>query len=170
MTKATDLLRLAAETIEQRGKQNGYDKKEEKSAPKIAAIYNAKKGANLTPLDVWDLLICLKEARLEAILSNNSDPTDTLIDLISYNALKAEQILTEREEEQKKKQGVFDLPIGGLKKTFADLARPEPSIAPGTIPTVMFNGGEITNRLDVKFDNESLLRAAGYHKNGKGDN
>ncbi|WP_252322276.1 DUF6378 domain-containing protein [Escherichia coli] len=170
MTKATDLLRLAAETIEQRGKQNGYDKKEEKSAPKIAAIYNAKKGANLTPLDVWDLLICLKEARLEAILSNNSDPTDTLIDLISYNALKAEQILTEREEEQKKKQGVFDLPIGGLKKTFADLAGPEPSIAPGTIPTVMFNGGEIINRLDVKFDNESLLRAAGYHKNGKGDN
>lgn len=170
MTKATDLLRLAAETIEQRGKQNGYDKKEEKSAPKIAAIYNAKKGVNLTPLDVWDLLICLKEARLEAILSNNSDPTDTLIDLISYNALKAEQILTEREEEQKKKQGVFDLPIGGLKKTFADLAGPEPSIAPGTIPTVMFNGGEITNRLDVKFDNESLLRAAGYHKNGKGDN
>lgn len=170
MTKATDLLRLAAETIEQRGKQNGYDKKEEKSAPKIAAIYNTKKGANLTPLDVWDLLICLKEARLEAILSNNGDPTDTLIDLISYNALKAEQILTEREEEQKKKQGVFDLPIGGLKKTFADLAGPEPSIAPGTIPTVMFNGGEITNRLDVKFDNESLLRAAGYHKNGNGDN
>ncbi|MDK6461248.1 DUF6378 domain-containing protein [Escherichia coli] len=170
MTKATDLLGLAAETIEQRGKQNGYDKKEEKSAPKIAAIYNAKKGANLTPLDVWDLLICLKEARLEAILSNNSDPTDTLIDLISYNALKAEQILTEREEEQKKKQGVFDLPIGGLKKTFADLAGPEPSIVPGTIPPVMFNGGEITNRLDVKFDNESLLRAAGYNKNGKGDN
>ncbi|OWB91875.1 hypothetical protein A8M79_25615, partial [Escherichia coli] len=100
-------------------------------APKIATIYNAKKGAELTTLDVWDLLICLKEARLEAILSNNSDPTDTLIDLISYNALKAEQILTEREEEQKKKQGVFDLPIGGLKKTFADLAGPEPSIVPG---------------------------------------
>lgn len=170
MIKATDLLRLAAETIEQRGKQNGYDKKEEKSAPKIATIYNAKKGANLTPLDVWDLLICLKEARLEAILSNNSDPTDTLIDLISYSALKAEQVLTEREKEQKEKHGVFDLPIGGLKKTFADLAGPEPSIAPGTIPPVMFNGGEIINRLDVKFDNESLLRAAGYHKNGKGDN
>ncbi|HGG2173395.1 DUF6378 domain-containing protein [Escherichia coli] len=170
MTKATDLLRLAAETIEQRGKQNGYDKKEEKSAPKIAAIYNAKKGANLTPLDVWDLLICLKEARLEAILSNNSDPTDTLIDLISYNALKAEQILTEREEVQKKKQGVFDLPIGGGTKLYSDLSGPEPSIIPGKIiPTVLFNG-EVANRLDVKFDNESLLRAAGYHKNGKGDN
>lgn len=170
MTKATDLLRLAAETIEQRGKQNGYDKKEEKSAPKISTIYNAKKGADLTPLDVWDLLICLKEARLEAILSNNSDPTDTLIDLISYNALKAEQILTEREEEQRKKQAVFDLPISGGIKLYSDISGPDPSIIPGKIiPTVMFNG-EATNRLDVKFDNESLLRAAGYHKNGKGDN
>ncbi len=104
MTNAADLLRLAAETIEQRGKQNGYDRKEEKSAPKIATIYNAKKGANLTPLDVWDLLICLKEARLEAILANGSDPTDTLVDLISYSALKAEQILNDRENEQKKNQ------------------------------------------------------------------
>lgn len=170
MTKATDLLRLAAETIEQRGKQNGYDKKEEKSAPKIAAIYNAKKGANLTPLDVWDLMICLKEARLEAILANGKDPTDTLIDLISYSALKAEQISTEWEEVQKKKQGVFDLPIGGGTKLYSDLSGPDPSIIPGKIiPTVLFNG-EVTNRLDVKFDNESLLRAAGYHKNGKGDN
>ncbi|EGM7791167.1 TPA: DUF6378 domain-containing protein [Escherichia coli] len=97
MTSAADLLRIAAETIEQRGKQNGYDRKEEKSAPKIATIYNAKKGENLTPLDVWDMLICLKEARLEAILSNNGDPADTLIDLISYNALKAEQILMDKE-------------------------------------------------------------------------
>lgn len=104
MTNAADLLRLAAETIEQRGKQNGYDRKEEKSAPKIATIYNAKKGANLTQLDVWDLLICLKEARLEAILANGSDPTDTLVDLISYSALKAEQILNDRENEQKKNQ------------------------------------------------------------------
>ncbi|HIF0451608.1 TPA: DUF6378 domain-containing protein [Escherichia coli] len=163
MTKAADLLRLAAETIEQRGKQNGYDKKEEKSAPKIATIYNAKKGADLTPLDVWDLLICLKEARLEAILSNKSDPTDTLIDLISYNALKAEQILTELEEDQRKKQAVFDMPLNcGCKKT--------------SIKGDLIASGEVTlnsvlaNRLDGKCDNESLLRAAGYHKNGKGDN
>ncbi|HGW7009825.1 TPA: hypothetical protein ACNRD5_001092 [Escherichia coli] len=34
MTSAADLLRLAAETIEQRGKQNGYDRKEEKISAK----------------------------------------------------------------------------------------------------------------------------------------
>ncbi|HHL9704215.1 TPA: hypothetical protein ACRAQW_003125 [Escherichia coli] len=49
MSKAAELLRLAAETIEARGEQNGYDRKEEKSAPKIAAIYNAKKGGKFNP-------------------------------------------------------------------------------------------------------------------------
>lgn len=170
MTSAADLLRLAAETIEQRGKQNGYDRKEEKSAPKIATIYNAKKVANLTPLDVWDLLICLKEARLEAILSNNSDPTDTLIDLISYNALKAEQILTEREEEQSKKQAVFDLPISGGVKLYSDISGTDQSIIPGKIiPTVKFNG-EVTNRLDLKFDRSECIHDKRYDPNGKGDN
>ncbi|EFI8509584.1 hypothetical protein A9332_000907 [Escherichia coli] len=96
--KAEEVLQLALETLKERGNENGYDKKEERTAPKIAAIYNAKKGANLTPLDVWDLMICLKEARLEAILVNGGNPVDTLVDLISYNALKAEQILADRRD------------------------------------------------------------------------
>lgn len=165
MTKAADLLRLAAETIDQRGKQNGYDRKEEKSAPKIATIYNAKKGANLTPLDVWDLLICLKEARLEAILVNGSDPTDTLVDLISYSALKAEQVLTEREEEQKKKQDAFDLPVGGLVKGEAITSckgLPPSMLAPqcGCIPT----------SVGVKFNGENAIRDKRYDPNEKGGN
>lgn len=162
MTKAADLLRIAAETIEQRGKQNGYDKKEEKSAPKIAAIYNAKKGAGLTPLDVWDLLICLKEARLEAILINGMDPTDTLVDLISYSALKAEQILTEREKEQRKKQAVFDMPLNcGCKKA--------------SIPGDLIASGEVTLNGSFRLDNgwrlnkEALLYTPKDHENEKGD-
>lgn len=162
MSKAAELLRLAAETIEARGEQNGYDRKEEKSAPKIATIYNAKKGANLTPLDVWDLLICLKEARLGAILSNGSDPLDTLIDLIAYNALKAEQILTEREEEQRKKQAVFDMPLNcGCKKT--------------SIPGDLIASGEVTLNGSFRLDNgwrlnkEALLYTPKDHKDEKGD-
>lgn len=162
MNKAAELLRLAAETIEARGEQNGYDRKEEKSAPKIATIYNAKKGTNLTPLDVWDLLICLKEARLEAILSNGSDPLDTLIDLIAYNALKAEQILTEREEEQRKKQAVFDMPLNcGCKKT--------------SIPGDLIASGEVTMNGSFQLDNgwrfnkEALLHTPKDHKDEKGD-
>lgn len=67
-------------------------------------LYTTLRRDKFNPLDVWDLLICLKEARLEAILVNESDPTDTLVDLISYSALKAEQILNDQEEERKKKQ------------------------------------------------------------------
>lgn len=165
MTSAADLLRIAAETIEQRGKQNGYDRKEEKSAPKIATIYNAKKGANLTPLDVWDLLICLKEARLEAILVNGSDPTDTLIDLISYSALKAEQVLTEREKKQKKKQDAFDIPIDGLVKGEAITSckgLPPSMLAPqcGCIPT----------SVGVKFNRDNAIRDKRYDPNEKGGN
>lgn len=165
MTSAADLLRIAAETIEQRGKQNGYDRKEEKSAPKIATIYNAKKGANLTPLDVWDLLICLKEARLEAILANGSDPTDTLVDLISYSALKAEQVLTEREKEQKEKQGVFDLPIGGFIKD-------EAITSCKGLPPSMLNPqcGCISTRLDLSFDRSEAIRDKRYDPNEKGGN
>lgn len=161
MTNAADLLRLAAETIEQRGKQNGYDRKQEKSAPKIATIYNAKKGANLTPLDVWDLMICLKEARLEAILVNGSDPTDTLVDLISYSALKAEQILNDREEEQKKNQfnaanisdGIInDAAITSCKGLPPSMLNPQCRCA--------------TDSIDLNFD---FSRNRNY-KNEKGDN
>lgn len=160
MTSAADLLRLAAETIEQRGKQNGYDRKEEKSAPKIATIYNAKKCANLTPLDVWDLLICLKEARLEAILANGSDPADTLVDLISYSALKAEQILNDRYEELKKNQftadNINDAAITSCKG----------------LPPSMLNPqcGCISTRLDLSFDRSDAIRDKRYDPNEKGDN
>jgi hypothetical protein len=168
--KAEEVLQLALKALKERGNENGYDKKEERTAPKIAAIYNAKKGTNLTPLDVWDLMICLKEARLEAILANGGNPVDTLVDLVSYSALKAEQISTEWEEVQKRKQGVFDLPIGGGTKLYSDLSGPDPSIIPWKItPTVLFNG-EVTNRLDVKFDRSECIHDKRYDPNGKGDN
>ncbi|WP_251658507.1 DUF6378 domain-containing protein [Escherichia coli] len=165
MTSAADLLRLAAETIEQRGKQNGYDRKEEKSAPKIATIYNAKKGTNLTPLDVWDLLICLKEARLEAILVNGSDPTDTLVDLISYSALKAEQILNDQEEEQKKKQFTSANITDGIINDMAITS------CKG-LPPSMLNPqcGCISTRLDLNFDRSEAIRDKRYDPNEKGGN
>ncbi|MGX5960767.1 DUF6378 domain-containing protein [Escherichia coli] len=165
MTSAADLLRLAAETIEQRGKQNGYDRKEEKSAPKIATIYNAKKGANLTPLDVWDLLICLKEARLEAILVNESDPTDTLVDLISYSALKAEQILNDRDEELKENQFTADNINDGIINDAAITS------CKG-LPPSMLNPqcGCLSTRLDLNFKRSEAIRDKRYDPNEEGGN
>lgn len=89
---AVEMLTKAAETIAQRGKQNGYDNQQERSARDIALLMSQKKGRHFSEEDIWDMLIFLKEVRLERQLKNGSDPTDTLIDLIGYHALKAECI------------------------------------------------------------------------------
>lgn len=94
--KAHEILAKAAETITQRGTENGYDQKEERSAAEIARVFNAKHGPKLGEWDVWEILRCLKEVRLSRQLKNGSDPTDTLIDLIGYTVLLAE-CLTEKQ-------------------------------------------------------------------------
>ncbi len=88
--KAYEFLQRSCETMTERGNQNGYDNQEERSAAAIAALFNAKTGHNLSEADAWSFLICLKEVRLRRQLLNGSDPTDTLIDLVSYQALLAE--------------------------------------------------------------------------------
>lgn len=88
--KAPDLLSSAAATMTQRGAQNGYDKKDERSAADIAALFNMKTGYSLTEADVWQLLVCLKEVRLRRQVANGGDISDTLTDLIAYQALLAE--------------------------------------------------------------------------------
>lgn len=88
--KAHELLQESAYTLAKRGEQNGYDKKEERSAADIAALFNLKTGHNLTEADAWQFMVCLKEVRLKRQLENGGDTTDTLIDLISYTALHAE--------------------------------------------------------------------------------
>lgn len=93
--KANEILEAVATTITQRGAQNGYDKKEERSAAEVARLFNAKHGHKLGEADVWEILRCLKEARLHRQRENGSDPTDTLVDLIGYTVLLAE-CLTEK--------------------------------------------------------------------------
>lgn len=93
--KANEILEAVASTITQRGAQNGYDKKEERSAAEIAGVFNAKHGPKLGEGDVWEILRCLKEVRLRRQLENGSDPTDTLIDLIGYTVLLAECLTEE---------------------------------------------------------------------------
>lgn len=97
--KANEILEAVAETITQRGAQNGYDNKEERSAAEIARLFNAKMrrvSDGLGEAEVWEMMRCLKEVRLTRQLENGSDPTDTLIDLIGYTVLLAE-CLTEKQ-------------------------------------------------------------------------
>lgn len=93
--KAHVILETVAKTLTQRGTSNGYDKQEERSAAEVVRILNAKYGTSMTDVDVWRMLIALKEARLNRQLANGSDPTDTLIDLIGYTALLAECLTEE---------------------------------------------------------------------------
>lgn len=93
--KANEILDAVAATIIQRGKDNGYDQKEERSAAEIARVFEAKTGLPLSEREVWQVLMSLKEVRLKRQLVNGSDPTDTLIDLIGYTVLLAE-CLTEK--------------------------------------------------------------------------
>lgn len=88
--KAHELLQESAYTLTQRGEQNGYDKKEERSAAEVAALFNLKTGHSLTEADAWQFMICLKEVRLKRQRENGGDTKDSMIDLISYQALLAE--------------------------------------------------------------------------------
>lgn len=96
--KANEILEAVASTITQRGAENGYDKKEERSAAEIARLFNTKMGRvcdGLGEAEVWEMFRCLKEVRLRRQLENGSDPTDTLIDLIGYTVLLAECLTEE---------------------------------------------------------------------------
>lgn len=75
--KAYEYCKNAATTMEQRGKENGYDNaKEERSAKQIAAVFNALTGRDLT------------------------EQEDNIVDLVAYAALLGESYMTVHDEIQ----------------------------------------------------------------------
>ena len=76
----------AAKTVVQRGKENGYDKDEERSARSVAVMFNEMHpGFNLTEEHIWDIMLCLKLKR-----NANQPREDNIIDLIGYASLRGE--------------------------------------------------------------------------------
>lgn len=94
--KAQELLEKAIATMEQRGQQNGYDSKQERSASEIANLFAWHTDKVISEADAWRFLICLKEVRLKRQLENGGDIVDTLVDLLSYQALLAECLTEEK--------------------------------------------------------------------------
>lgn len=83
--KPEDFMREAIAIIDQRGIDNGYDAGEERSAAKVADVYNALTGHQLTEAGVWKLLMVLKLVR------NERKPNhDNIVDLIGYAGLLGE--------------------------------------------------------------------------------
>jgi len=88
---AASLLQRAAELQEERGLQ--YDKGQERSAAKVAQVFNTITGKDLTEEDVWMLLVVLKQVRYYSNVS--AKHRDSVEDLISYAALFGESVLKE---------------------------------------------------------------------------
>lgn len=93
--KAFEYCKNAATTMEQRGKENGYDSKEERSAKQIAAVFNALTGRDLTEHEAWVFMICLKLVR-----QTRKHQEDNIVDLVAYAALLGESYTTVHDEIQ----------------------------------------------------------------------
>ena len=94
--KAFEYCKNAATTMEQRGKENGYDNaKEERSAKQIAAVFNALTSRDLTEQEAWTFLICLKLVR-----QHRKHQEDNIVDLVAYSALLGESYMTVHDEIQ----------------------------------------------------------------------
>lgn len=96
-----DILDTVGATLNQRGKDNGYDtggndvdesKAEERSAAEIARIYTALSGQEMSTANAWLFLMSLKLARLKSQLVQGKDVSDTVIDLVAYSGLYGEEI------------------------------------------------------------------------------
>lgn len=83
---ADAILHACVDIMAERGKK--YDTTgQERSAARIAAVYNALKGTSFTAMDIWDLLMVLKLVRAQ-----EDSGVDSRVDLTSYAALSAEEM------------------------------------------------------------------------------
>lgn len=79
------VLEEVQDTLKERGNQNGYDTGKERSAAKIAKVFNALTGRDLTEQEAWTFMICLKLVR-----NQHKPRRDNIVDLIGYTALLGE--------------------------------------------------------------------------------
>lgn len=85
MTQPKEFLTDAIATVDQRGTDNGYDVGQERSAARVAKVFNALTDHNLTEADVWTLLIVLKQVRNQRKFKH-----DNIVDMAGYAGLLGE--------------------------------------------------------------------------------
>lgn len=83
MIEPHDFLAEAARTLGERGQ--GYDRGRERSAAKVAEVFNKLTGHSLTEADAWTFLVVLKLVRQRVM-----PKPDNMVDLLGYGALLAE--------------------------------------------------------------------------------
>lgn len=140
MSLIKKLAEKALHTLNQRGQDNGYDKKagtaqEERSAEQIARTFNALTGHNLSVVDVWTFLQVLKLVRMEnQIRTGNGDLVDSCNDMISYSLLKAETALQEHRPAAVEEMLALKVRAPGDPST-QGYGRAKPTTAPAAIAT-----------------------------------
>lgn len=131
MSLLEKLANKALETLGQRGKENGYDKKagtaqEERSAAQIARVFNELTGHQLSTTDAWTFLQVLKLVRMEnQIKTGSGDLLDSCNDMISYGLLKAETALQDYRPAQLENlaDDIDGKTLASCKQRFSDLPR-----------------------------------------------
>lgn len=88
MNTATELLNEVSGILNQRGVD--YDKEEERSMEEIVKAFNIIRKQNLSTVDGWTFMQCLKMVRQK---SSNDTHRDSFVDGIAYPALAAEAAL-----------------------------------------------------------------------------
>lgn len=99
MKKAKDYLLGAIKTMESRASEYDKEAKEERSMKKIVKVFNTITDQDLTEVQGWAFMQCLKMVRLHSNLDNYHE--DSAIDNIAYSALEAEAWSTKQYNEYK---------------------------------------------------------------------
>ena len=87
-TNPGDLLRMAADTIDQRGQER--DSGQERSMEATVAAFNAIEGTDLTERQGWVFMQALKMVRAASTARNGRYNHDDYVDGAAYAALGAE--------------------------------------------------------------------------------
>lgn len=89
-TNPGDLLRMAADTIDQRGQERDNGEGGERSMAATVAAFNAIEGTDLTERQGWAFMQALKMVRAASTARNGRYNQDDYVDGAAYAALGAE--------------------------------------------------------------------------------
>ena len=97
--KAKDYLTAAIETMNSRASEYDKEAQQERSMRKIVQVFNTITSQDLTEVQGWAFMQCLKMVRLHTNPQNYHE--DSAIDNIAYSALEAEAWSTKQYNEYK---------------------------------------------------------------------
>lgn len=100
----------------ERGKQYGGEDGSERNMHRIVTIFNELTGLELTVLQGWQFMVCLKLVRF----ANKPDTEDSVKDLLGYAALAAEEASDVYEKEEYPEEPGTAATLRTIKPDYSD--------------------------------------------------